>query len=92
MWKVIRDFADLHDNKYVYHAGDIYPRHGAELSIDAERYTELSTNKNRRKAPVIEYVPEALKKPSEEVSNGERVNTMDSSVKPRRKPSKRKEK
>lgn len=44
MYKALTTFADLQDNKYIYHEGDIYPRDGVFVS-DA-RLKELSTNNN----------------------------------------------
>lgn len=56
MYKVIVDFADLQDNNYRYHTGDIFPRKGIEVS--AERLDELLTDKNRRRKPMIKEVKE----------------------------------
>lgn len=74
MYKVIRDFMDLEDHKHIYRVGDIFPRN-AKISIDAERYAELSSNRNKTGAPVIEYDPvEVPEKPSEGVHKDAEVN------------------
>ena len=89
MYKVIRDFTDLEDNRHIYRVGDIYPRNSAEISIDAERYAELSSNRNKCGTPVIEYDPiEAPEKPSEGVVKDNTVNTTTT----RKKSARRKEK
>lgn len=72
MYKVIQDFADLQDNNFVYHVGDIFPRDGIEIS--EERYAELSGRMNRRGAPVIQYIPEAPMKPSEGATGVNDIN------------------
>lgn len=51
---VIVEFTDLQDNSRKYRVGDEFPRLG--FAVSAERLEELSTNKNRRKFPVIEAV------------------------------------
>lgn len=56
MYKTIKDFIDLQDNGYRYHAGDIFPRNG--VSASKKRIEELSTTKNRRHIPLIEIVEE----------------------------------
>lgn len=58
MYKVIEYFEDLQDNGRPYHVGDIFPREGLSVSVD--RLTELSTNKNRRKKPLIKLVEVAV--------------------------------
>lgn len=60
MWAVIKRFVDLQDNSHVYNVGDEYPRRSH--SVTAERYKELSGNKNALGIPVIrEIVTEADK-------------------------------
>lgn len=61
MYKVIKLFTDLQDNKYRYNVGDIFPREGLEVS--EERFEVLSTNKNRQHEPLIEKIEEADVKP-----------------------------
>ena len=58
MYKVIEYFEDLQDNGRPYHVGDIFPREGISVSVD--RLTELSTNKNRRKKPLIKLMEVAV--------------------------------
>lgn len=54
MYKVIRYFTDLQDNRYPYNEGDIFPRDG--LTVSKERYKELSGSNNRQKTPLIKKV------------------------------------
>lgn len=56
MYKVIRYFTDLQDEKYAYQVGDTYPREG--LSPTDERIAELSGSRNRQGKPLIEAIPE----------------------------------
>ena len=58
MYRVVKFFRDLQDNNHAYHVGDTFPHDGMEVSID--RLTELSTDKNRRKMPLIELVKEPV--------------------------------
>jgi hypothetical protein len=44
VYKVIKDFADLQDNKHLYRAGDTFPRVG--FNVTAERLAELASAKN----------------------------------------------
>lgn len=69
MYKALTTFADLKDNKHLYHEGDTYPRDG--VSVSEARLQELSTNKNATRKPLIVKVEEPQKKvkvetPSEE--------------------------
>ena len=57
MYKVLADFADMHDIGHLYRAGDAFPRDGAE--VDAVRIRELSSNINRRGLPLIEWVSDS---------------------------------
>ena len=54
MYKVVRYFEDLQDNRNPYNVGDTYPREG--LNPDAARILELSTDANRRGVALIEEV------------------------------------
>ena len=51
---VIKRFADLTDNKYLYAVGAIFPRSG--LKVSAQRLQELSSVRNREGTPLIEKV------------------------------------
>ena len=62
MYKVIKYFTDLQDNRYAYNVGDIFPREG--LSVTPERLTELSSNKNRQGKPLIQEIKETVVKPA----------------------------
>lgn len=54
MYKVIKLFRDLQDNNHVYHVGDSFPHDG--IGVSSDRLKELSTDKNRRHEPLIEWV------------------------------------
>lgn len=54
-YRVIKDFADLKDGKYIYHVGDEYPRHG--VAPTKERIVFLLSNQNLLHTPVIEELP-----------------------------------
>ena len=51
MYKVIKYFEDLQDQRHAYDVGDIYPRKG--LSPTTERIKELAGKKNRQGKPLI---------------------------------------
>lgn len=53
-YRVIVNFKDLQDNGYFYTVGDTFPREGKKVS--KKRITELLTDANRRKTPMIEAV------------------------------------
>lgn len=52
IFKAIRAFKDLQDSNRIYNVGDVFPREGKEVSH--ERLTDLSTDNNLQKQPVIE--------------------------------------
>lgn len=56
MYKVIKFFTDLQDNKHPYNVGDTFPREGVEVTED--RIRELATTENRRNEPLIEEIVE----------------------------------
>ena len=56
MYKVLTYFEDLQDNRHPYNEGDIFPRDG--LTVTEERLAELSSENNRRKIQLIEFVEE----------------------------------
>ena len=62
MYKVIAYFTDLQDNGHPYHIGDAFPRKG--VNISKERLDELSSGRNKRKKPLIEFIAE--KEPEKE--------------------------
>lgn len=78
---VLEEFADLQDNGYKYHTGDLFPRDGLEVSED--RIKELSTDKNRRKTPLIEIPKKALSKPKEEPQESETPESTTKTTKPK---------
>lgn len=55
-YRVIRFFYDLTDSAHPYNVGDSFPREG--LAVSDKRIAELTTDKNRLKAPVIEVIAE----------------------------------
>lgn len=59
-YKVIHSFADLHDKKYKYETGDMFPRPGLEVSKD--RIKELTGSKNKLGMPLLEEIPEETSK------------------------------
>lgn len=54
MYKVLKRFADLEDNKYLYEVGDEFPRRG--VKVTPERLKVLSGSDNLMKTPLIEEV------------------------------------
>lgn len=54
MYKVIKYFEDLQDNKHSYNVDDIYPREG--LSPTSNRIKELASRKNKRGEPLIKKI------------------------------------
>lgn len=51
---VVKDFSDIQDDRHVYHAGDIFPRMGLEVS--EERVAELASRDNRRGEILIKAI------------------------------------
>lgn len=51
-YTVVNQFADLHDNGYVYQPGDKFPRDG--FSVNSKRLSELAGEKNKLKKALIE--------------------------------------
>ena len=70
MYKVVKLFADLQDNNYVYNPGDTFPRKGKE--VNAERLAELASNKNKQGQPLIELVKDAPEKPKKAAKTAEK--------------------
>lgn len=66
---VIKTFSDMQDDGYKYHVGDTFPHDG--LTVSAERIEELSTDKNRRKIPVIKAEQEDAPVEEEVTSDAE---------------------
>lgn len=56
MYRVIKRFKDLQDNRYAYYVGDLFPHKG--LKVGKRRIEELATDKNILKTPLIEEVRE----------------------------------
>lgn len=59
MYKVIKFFTDLQDNKHPYHEGDTFPREG--VTVTEERLKELASKKNKRGVALIKEVKEEVK-------------------------------
>jgi len=70
MYKVVKFFTDLQDNRYAYHEGDIFPREGVEVT--KKRLEELASDKNRRGVPLIEPLPFTEDEAKEEVKKEEK--------------------
>lgn len=60
MYKVVKKFADLQDERYLYKVGDVYPRDG--YTPTDERIEELSSSKNKQNTPLIKKVTSRRKK------------------------------
>ena len=60
MYRVVHKFYDLKDNNHAYCVADTFPHNGVEA--DAERITELESDKNRLGVPLIEEVAEKPKR------------------------------
>ena len=56
MYEVIVEFADLKDDKHLYHVGDEFPHNG--MKVSENRLTELKTNKNKVGKPLIKEIKE----------------------------------
>ena len=59
MYKVIKFFTDLQDNRYPYHEGETFPREG--VTVTDERLKELASKKNKRGVALIKEVKEEVK-------------------------------
>lgn len=57
---VLHDFTDLQDKNKVYRKGETYPR-PTNKKVTKNRIEELSSNKNKRKMPLIKEVEEQAK-------------------------------
>ncbi len=88
MYRVVADFKDLEDNKYLYKEGKPFPREGIEVS--ERRLAILSTDQNAAKKVLIEKVEEEQKEevfPKRtgggyyELSNGEKVKGKEAAEK-----------
>ena len=64
MYKVIKLFADLHDNNHVYNVGDTFPREG--ITVTEGRIAELAGSNNKQGVPLIakEEEPEEPAEPA----------------------------
>ena len=56
MFRVIAEFADLHDDNHVYRVGDKYPR--TRKRVAKKRLDELMSSNNKIGRPLIEKVEE----------------------------------
>ena len=50
-YRVVRYFEDLQDNNFAYHAGEIFPREGKDVSVD--RINELATDRTKQNTILI---------------------------------------
>lgn len=58
MYKVIKAFADLHDNDYPYSVGDPFPRLG--IKVSDKRLRELSGSGNKQGTPLIREIADPM--------------------------------
>ena len=56
MYRVLKYFTDLQDDRHPYHVGETFPR--KDLKVSKERIAELASDKNKRGEPLIEEVVE----------------------------------
>lgn len=63
MYRVIKYFEDLQDNRHPYKEGDEFPRAG--LDVTEARFAELASSENAQRTPLIEQVEE----PADEVED-----------------------
>lgn len=75
MYKVLRYFEDIQDEMHPYNIGDKFPRDG--MRVSADRLTELSTDRNLQRTPLIEFVPEPDEKPESVKKGGRRKKNAD---------------
>lgn len=54
---VVEDFTDLQDGNKVYRKGDVYPS-PSNKNVSKKRLNELSSDNNRKGAPLIKEVKE----------------------------------
>ena len=86
-YKVIKDFADLQDNEYVYHAGDIFPRMGHEVT--EVRILELASVFNKREEVLIEEVKPEVSEKAKSLPQKDKEEPQDEIVeKPKKKAKK----
>ena len=64
IYKVVKSFTDLQDDRHVYNAGDTFPRKGVEVS--KERLKELSGTDNKLGIPLIVAEKPVKEEPVEE--------------------------
>ncbi len=62
MYKVIKRFFDLQDNKHQYEVGDIFPHEKCGYPVTDERIAELAGAKNKIGEPLIKEVKTRKKK------------------------------
>ena len=65
MYKVIKKFIDLQDNKHLYRVGDEFPRLGYKPSLS--RIKELSSNNNLQKTKLIKEIEDLENDKNDEV-------------------------
>ena len=70
MYRAICDFADLEDNRRIYHKGDVYPRLG--VVVGEERLKNLAKGSNKAGKPLIEEIPDPEPKTPTKANRGRR--------------------
>lgn len=92
MFVVLKAFVDAQDNNHIYSVGDVFPRHGFDVSDD--RLEELSSNRNNYGTAFIinENPGEASSQPEEDAKEVETGVSPSKTPEAKRRPKKRKEK
>lgn len=68
MYKVIKDFTDLHDDNYPYSVGDTFPRFG--VTVAEKRIRELSGSGNKQGTPLIKEISDEKASVAEAIRAG----------------------
>jgi len=86
MYKVLKEFADLQDNKHLYRAGDVFPRAGVKVSED--RVAELASTRNRCREVLIEAVQNGKIQPESAENDSNKVVIKTEQKKPKKRKKK----
>ena len=79
MYKVVAEFADMHDNGHIYRVGDTFPH--SDMTVSPTRIKELLSTSNRRNMSLIAEVEEMQ---VEEKLVEDRASQDDEAPKPKR--------
>lgn len=91
-YRVVKAFADKHDNGYIYQVGDAYPRMG--FSVSEQRLEELSSDRNQCGVALIvnEDIEEGLSDTKEDTRKTEAGVDPSDGPTAKERPRRRKEK